>query len=209
MFTGLIECLGLLTENQIEQDAQSRRLTVKAPLTNVAVGESIAINGTCLTVVKQSGEDLWDFQVSPTTLSLTTLGQLSDALVNVERSVTPSTRLGGHWVQGHVDTVGSVVAVTAEGDSHLITVQYDTRYDKWVLPQGSVALDGVSLTVVETQPGQLQVTIIPHTWEFTNIHTWRAGWHVNVEFDVLGKYLEHLSAPYARTKGGPHEHHVV
>ncbi len=204
MFTGLIEALGTIADTRIDQDGVGRWMTIRAPFAGkLSLGESVSVNGTCLTVVEVR-PDAFSVQVSPTTLNITTLGHLNAAQrVNLERSVTPETRLGGHWVLGHVDTRGTVLAVVPEGDAHHITVQFPDEFQRWVLPQGSITLDGISLTIVDRAPNQVSVTIIPHTWSHTIIHDWAQGTLVNVEFDVLGKYLEHLLDPYA--KGGvPH-----
>lgn len=201
MFTGLIEDLGTIAETRVDQDQVGRWMTIRAPFAGeLSLGESVSVNGTCLTVVACL-PDAFSVQVSPTTLAITTLGALkSGQRVNLERSVTPETRLGGHWVLGHVDTRGRVAAVVPEGDAHHITVHYPDEFQRWVLPQGSITLDGISLTIVDCGPGYVSVTIIPHTWSHTVIQDWAPGTLVNVEFDVLGKYLEHLMAPHA--KGG-------
>lgn len=203
LFTGLIETLGTVVEARPDEDGIGRWLEIAAPFCHeLSLGESVSVNGTCLTVVTLS-LDRFGTQVSPTTLGLTTMGQLTpNAHVNLERSVTPATRLGGHWVLGHVDTRGRVATLAKQGDSHHITIQYDPQYQRWVLPQGSVTLDGVSLTIVDIAPGQLSVTIIPHTFSHTNIQSWSTGDAVNMEFDVLGKYVEHLMAPHDPYKGG-------
>jgi riboflavin synthase len=167
---------------------------------DLALGESVSINGTCLTVVKQDHET-FQAQVTPTTLALTTLGHLNPGdKVNLERSVTPATRLGGHWVLGHVDGVGRIESIEAEGDSHHVLVRYPSDHQRWVLPQGSITIDGISLTVVKRAESQLGVTVIPHTWTHTIAQYWKPGAAVNLEFDVLGKYVEQLTAPYRDIK---------
>lgn len=202
MFTGLIESVGQVVNARIDRDGVGRFLAIEAAFAaELALGESVSVNGTCLTVVEH-GANGFGVQVSPTTLQLTTLGQwLPGQRVNLERSVTPSTRLGGHWVLGHVDTVGQVASVAADGESRHISLLYPSEYQRWVLPQGSITLDGISLTIVECAAGRLGVTIIPHTWQHTNVQDWESGTAINLEFDVLGKYAEHLLAPYASLKG--------
>jgi len=198
MFTGLIESTGLLTESHWEPDGVTKWLTIAAPFCpELALGESVSVNGTCLTVVDQTPLT-FSTQVSPTTLSITTLGTLlRDQPVNLERSVTPNTRLGGHWVLGHVDTIGHVESIIPEGESHHITLRYPTQYQRWVVPEGSITLDGISLTIIKRELNQVGVTIIPHTWAHTIIKNWHVGGAVNIEFDVLGKYLDNLMSPYA------------
>ena len=204
MFTGLVESLGTLLESRIDSDGIGRWLTIEAPWTqDLTLGESIAVNGVCLTVVDRQSQR-FGVQVSPTTLNLTTLGELVPTVpVNLERSVTPSTRLGGHWVLGHVDTRGAITAMRPEGDVHHVTVSYSPEYHRWVLPQGSITLDGISLTIAEHSISEIQVTLIPHTWHHTNASQWSVGSAINMEFDVLGKYVEQLMAPYASLRGGP------
>ncbi len=201
MFTGLIEELGTIADTRIDQDGVGRWMTIRAPFAgDLTMGESVSVNGTCLTVVELL-PDAFGVQVSPTTLNITSLGHLTAGQrVNLERSVTPQTRLGGHWVLGHVDTRGTVYSIVPEGEAHHITVQYPEEFQRWVLPQGSITLDGISLTIVDQGPDHVSVTIIPHTWSHTIIQDWAPGTLVNVEFDVLGKYLKHLMEPYA--KGG-------
>lgn len=199
MFTGIIESLGRLDRSQIDNDGVGRRLQISAPWAHeLALGESVAINGICLTVVK-SETTQFAVQASPTTLAITTLGHLNPGQqVNLERSVTPATRLSGHWVLGHVDAKGEVARIEAEGESHNITVTYPPQFERWLVPQGSITLDGISLTVVDvsTESHQLSVTIIPHTFLETTIHGWQTGTIINLEFDALGKYVDRLIKPY-------------
>ncbi|PSR21304.1 MAG: riboflavin synthase [Sulfobacillus acidophilus] len=203
MFTGLVEAIGTVIASEPDRDQVGQRLQIAVPFSSdLTLGESISVNGTCLTVVASNSHSFW-VQVSSTTLAFTTLGHLArEEQVNLERSVTPATRLGGHWVLGHVDTRGTVQTIVPDGESHHITVTYANEYDRWVLPQGSITLDGISLTIVRLSPGQLTVTVIPHTWSHTTVQNWRVGLAVNLEFDVLGKYVERLLQPYQIGKGG-------
>ena len=203
MFTGLVEALGTVTLTRLDHDGVGRWMEIAAPFCqDLKLGESVSVNGTCLTVVTVlTGH--FGVQVSPTTLSLTTMGGLrAGDQVNLERSLMPATRLGGHWVLGHVDTRGTVESIRSEGASRHVTVSYDRAFQRWVLPQGSVTLDGISLTVVDTSPGQLTVTVIPHTLMHTNMQQWNETSVINIEFDVLGKYVEHLLIPYSASQGG-------
>lgn len=199
MFTGIVEAIGRVRANETQAGGTSRRLVIDAPFAaSLTLGESVSVNGTCLTVV-QITDRAFHADVSPTTLQLTTLGDLHPTRhVNLERSVTPATRLGGHWVLGHVDTQGRVASIQVEGDVHHIDIHYPEEYSRWVLPQGSLTLDGISLTIVERSDQHIKVTIIPHTWDHTIIHDWTVNTPINMEFDVLGKYVEHLLAPYSR-----------
>lgn len=193
MFTGLIEATGTLIKEAADTDGVSKRLTVQAPFCReLTLGESVSVNGVCLTVVEIT-DPTFAVQVSPTTLSLTTLGTISaGTLLNLERSVTPATRLGGHWVLGHVDATGEIFSIKSEGDAHHVFIQYPSQYDELVLPLGSVTVDGVSLTVVESKKREFSVTLIPHTQSMTTLGLLETGQSVNLEFDVLGKYVKHL-----------------
>jgi riboflavin synthase len=201
MFTGLVEAIGRVVAEEPDRDQVGLRLTIQCDFArDLAIGESVSINGTCLTVISHTGTEFL-VQISHTTLRLTTLGQLVPGQrVNLERAVTAATRLGGHWVLGHVDTVGRVQSIERHGDTRDITVLFPEEYKRWVLPQGSITLDGVSLTIVDARANAVRVTIIPHTLTQTIIGEWQVGTAVNVEFDVLGKYVEHLLVPYRTPK---------
>ncbi|MDQ4070807.1 MAG: riboflavin synthase [Actinomycetota bacterium] len=181
MFTGLIEELGTLAWRE------GSRFTFAAEVVTAGaeVGDSIAVNGCCLTVV-HVGLGTWSADVVDETLSRTTLGELQagDA-VNLERPLRPSDRLGGHVVQGHVDGVGEVLSPPPD----LVVRTPDTRY---LVEKGSVAVDGVSLTVVEVAADRFRVAVIPHTAAVTTLGTRRPGDRVNLEFDILAKYVERL-----------------
>lgn len=197
MFTGLVEAVGHIVRQRRESDQVTIRLTIQSPFAEeLVLGESVAVDGVCLTVIDITRET-FDVQVSPTTLHLTTLGTVTTGRpVNLERSVTPSTRLGGHWVLGHVDTRGVIRDIRTDGDIHYVTIQYPPEFSRWLLPRGSITVDGVSLTLVEHDAPTFSVTIIPHTWQMTALSDWTPGQPVNLEFDVLGKYVEHLLHPY-------------
>jgi riboflavin synthase len=181
MFTGLIEELGSLAS----RDGARLRFAAEVVTTDAKIGDSIAVNGCCLTVV-ELGDGSWTADVVDETLSRTTLGQLAPGQpVNLERPVRLSDRLGGHVVQGHVDGVGTVVAPAPD----LIVATPDTRY---LVEKGSVAVDGVSLTVAEVGDDRFRLAIIPHTAAVTTLGRLRAGDRVNLEFDILAKYVERL-----------------
>lgn len=201
MFTGIVEALGEVVALQALPDQQSRRLVVASRLgRNLHTGDSVAVQGCCLTVVEH-GADRFAVELSPTTLELTTLGRLLPGqAVNLERAATPRSRLGGHWVQGHVDGQGRVQAREAVGAAVGLTITFPPAYAVWVVTKGSVAVDGVSLTVVDrgadAAQAWLSVTLIPHTLKVTTLGRLDAGDAVNLEFDVLGKYLAQLLEPY-------------
>lgn len=181
MFTGLIEELGSVASRE------GGRFTFAATLVteDATIGDSIAVNGCCLTVV-ELGPGWWAADVVDETLARTTLGRLAPGHpVNFERPVRPSDRLGGHVVQGHVDGVGRVESPAPD----LVVATPDTRY---LVEKGSVAVDGVSLTVVDVDDERFRIAVIPHTAEVTTLGRLRPGDEVNIEFDILAKYVERL-----------------
>jgi len=183
MFTGLIEELGTLAA----RDGARFRFAASLVTADARVGDSIAVNGCCLTVV-QLGPGWWSADVVDETLARTTLGDLQPgSAVNLERPLRLGDRLGGHLVQGHVDGVGEVVSVAPA----LVVRTPDTRY---LVEKGSVAVDGVSLTVVDVAGHQFSVAVIPHTSEVTTLGHRRPGDRVNLEFDLVAKYVEGLVA---------------
>ena len=193
MFTGIVEEVARVAAVTPLAGGRRLRLTCSfAP--ELAIDESVAVAGVCLTVVEQDPE-AFEATAVEETLSKTTLGQLAagDA-VNVERAVRLGGRLDGHLVQGHVDTTGEITRVEALGDSHLVTITYPPEQAGLVIPRGSLCVDGISLTVArlnDFDPGRptLTLAIIPHTWDKTTAGTWEAGRHVNLEFDMVGKYV--------------------
>lgn len=213
MFTGLVETVGTIAGRKATPDGQGMYLAVAAPFADaVEPGESVAINGTCLTVLPDAPEPVagafW-VECSPTTLDVTTLGGLKlGERVNLERAVRPDSRLGGHWVQGHVDTRGDVVAVTGLGNARQVCIAYPARFRQLVLDKGSVAVEGVSLTVVSQGMDQdgdtawFEVTLIPHTLAETSLSDLVPGQAVNLEFDILGKYVASLLSPYLERLAG-------
>lgn len=192
MFTGLIEELG--TINAIEPLEAGLRLTVSASIvtTDVAHGDSIAVNGVCLTALDATPNS-FAADVSPETLDKTTIGSLSvGSRVNLERAVTPSTRLGGHIVQGHVDTRGVFLGAENEGDFWTVTIGFPSDFARYLIFKGSVAVEGISLTVAKLNEDSFEIAVIPKTWEVTNLHSLSPGDAVNLEADVIAKYVERL-----------------
>lgn len=197
MFTGLVDAIGVI--ERVEVTEAGREFTVRAPYEGLALGESIALDGACLTVLRHGAE--W-FAVAAvvTTLGRTTLGGwAAGRRVNLERALRVGDRLGGHLVQGHVDAVGEVVRVEREGDAHLIDVRVPPEVAELLVPHGSIAIDGVSLTVnVIPAPDVVGLSIIGHTLEHTTLADRAPGDGVHVEGDVVGKYVRRLVAPYRR-----------
>jgi len=192
MFTGLVETVG--TIERILSEGANHRLVVKAPaiLEGMVVGDSVAHNGTCLTMAKIHPSGFEVVAVAET-LSVTTLGDLRGGdVVNLERALLPTTRMGGHWLQGHVDGVAKIVRGVSRQGSTRWQIRLPKGLAKYCIPRGSIALDGISLTLEEVEGDVVAVNIIPHTAAQTNIKTWKAGKAVNVEVDLLAKYVEKL-----------------
>jgi riboflavin synthase len=188
MFTGLIEAVGRVSE--LKGSGTGMRLRVETPLAGeLAPGDSLAVNGVCLTAtVAQGGEVHAD--VGPETARITTLGSLVPGrAVNLERPMRGDGRFGGHFVQGHVDGTGVVTEVRTEGDAHWLTIGFDPAFAPLLVRKGSIAVDGISLTVAGLDDRQFDVMIIPFTWQATNLSGLRAGDRVNLEFDMVGKYV--------------------
>jgi riboflavin synthase len=188
MFTGLIESVGQIAEAR--PTAGGVRLRVSTELAGeLVLGESVAINGVCLTVVATEFGTI-DADVSPETARVTTLESLRPgAAVNLERSMRADARIGGHFVQGHVDATGSIAEIAREGDSYRVTVMYPAAFESLLVAKGSVAVDGISLTVASVGEDRFDVQIIPFTWGHTNLSQHAVGALVNLEFDILGKYV--------------------
>ncbi len=188
MFTGLIEALGQVTEVQPAPGGLRLRLsTALAP--ELTSGDSIAVSGVCLTVVSTASDGI-QADVSPETVRVTTFRSIKPGtIVNLERPVRADTRLGGHFVQGHVDATGTLEELRQEGDSFWLTVRFPSALAPYIARKGSIAVNGISLTVAGLDDRQFDVQIIPHTWRATNLHTLRAGDSVNLECDIIGKYV--------------------
>lgn len=222
MFTGLIESVGRIAE--IEEIEGGKRLRVATELAaELHLGDSLATNGVCLTVTEVNppaaavamgapsnhlhgaatpDTTLGDvaFDVSPATLSVTTLGDLQPfALVNLERPMAADGRFGGHLVQGHVDATGRIEALEKDGEFYWLTVEFPRELAPYFIAKGSVAVDGISLTIADLQENRFKIQIIPHTWQHTNLQGARPGTRVNLECDLVGKYV--MRALLVRTQG--------
>ena len=193
MFTGIIQAIGRIAAIEPgEKDIRLRIETGKLPLTGVSLGDSIATSGVCLTVTELPGDGFWA-DVSPETLSLTTLGGkgIGDA-VNLETSLTLQTALGGHLVSGHVDGVGRVERVVEDARFWRVTIAAPENLARYIAMKGSICVDGTSLTVNQVDGASFELTIIPQTWEETVFSKYEAGSPVNLEVDVIARYLERL-----------------
>ncbi len=198
MFTGLITAIGEIRE--VSTTDAGREFVVAAPYEGIVVGESIACNGACLTV-RASGPGWFSVAAVITTLERTTIGGWrAGTRLNLERALAVGDRLGGHIVQGHVDGVGRVLAVERRGDAWLIDLEVPAELDDLMVPLGSIAIDGVSLTVnALPRPGVLQLSIIEHTLVHTSLGALSPGDGVHVEADMLAKHLKRLAAPLLNT----------
>jgi riboflavin synthase len=190
MFSGIVETAGPITRIDRTSDGARLTLSTNIPVAEVSLGESICINGTCLTVVA-IGEAELSFDVSAESLRRTNLGDLQPGnQVNLERSLRVNDRLSGHLVFGHVDGVGRVKAIQPDGDSFLYTFEIPPDLSRYLVEKGSVAVDGISLTVFHCQPTEFTCAIIPHTHQVTTLHARTPGDRVNLECDMQGKYIE-------------------
>ena len=194
MFTGIIEELGSV--RSIEERGENARIVISAHVVTEGTnhGDSISVNGVCLTAL-DIHPDSFAADVSRETLLRSTLGNLKPgAPVNLERAVTPATRLGGHIVQGHVDARGQFTGVEDHGESWTIRIAYPKEIARYLVFKGSVAVEGISLTIAALTDDYFEVAIIPKTWQVTNLSHLKPGDGVNLEVDVIGKYVERLLA---------------
>jgi riboflavin synthase len=194
MFTGIIEELGSV--RSIQERGENARIVIDARVVTEGTshGHSIAVNGVCLTALDIHA-DSFAADVSRETLQRSTLGSLKPGTrVNLERAVTPQTRLGGHMVQGHVDARGTFVSVDDHGESWTVRFAFPPEIARYLVFKGSVAVEGISLTVANLADDYFEVAIIPKTWEVTNLSHLKPGDGVNLEVDVIGKYVERLLA---------------
>jgi len=194
MFTGIVEEMGTVAEVVKEGGGLGVRIEAPRHAGELRVNDSVCVSGVCLTVIKQSGKT-FSAQIVEETLKKTTLGELtSGARVNLELAARLNDRLGGHIVQGHTDCTGLVTQIEKRETSLLLRIEFPEDFAKYIIPEGSIAVDGVSLTVASHEGNALVVSLIPHTLANTTLSSARAGTRVNLEFDVLGKYVESLLA---------------
>ena len=206
MFTGLIESVGHVSG--ITPAASGYRVSIRTALApDLSLGESVAVNGVCLTVTSVEG-GLLHADIGPETARVTTLGTLRpDQAVNLERSMRADARFGGHFVQGHVDATGVVEALRRDGDSQWLTIAFPPGVAPLLITKGSVCVDGISLTVAALREGQFDVMIIPYTWAHTNLSSLGVGGRVNLECDMIGKYvarsldLQEVKGQMSKVKG--------
>ncbi|NCD24127.1 MAG: riboflavin synthase [Deltaproteobacteria bacterium] len=196
MFTGIIQGIGRVAG--MDRRGGETRFTIRPdfPLRDYQTGESIAVNGVCLTV-ETFGQGWFTAYASAETLSVTNLGALGPSSpANLERALAMGDRLGGHIVSGHVDCLATVASIQPAGESRIYRLVFDPAFGRQVIPKGSVALDGISLTVNDCGPDYLEVNVIPATQQETTISGWSPGQRVNMETDVIGKYVQRMLGPW-------------
>jgi len=194
MFTGLIEQVG--TIERVSETSAGREITIASAFENLDEGESIAVNGACLTVL-ETGTGTFNVAAVTTTLGRTTIGEWKEGQrVNLERALPAEGRLGGHLVQGHVDGVATVKSIERSGDALLVNIDLPGDLPDTLIPLGSVAVDGVSLTVNALTGNRLQVSLIEYTLNHSALGDLKRGDRVNIETDIIGKYVKRLTIPY-------------
>lgn len=192
MFTGIIEELGKIQALEKRADGAKIRISAKVATEGTTEGDSIAVNGVCLTALEITSNS-FSADVSQETLNRSTLGSLQiGSIVNLERAVTPSTRLGGHLVQGHVDARGKFSGATQNGDFWTVRVSYPKEIGQYLVYKGSISVEGISLTIANLTDDYFEIAVIPKTWNLTNLHTLKNGDAVNLEADIIAKYVERI-----------------
>jgi riboflavin synthase len=188
MFTGLIEVVGTIAK--LETTTSGFRIRIRTPLASeLAPGDSLAVNGVCLTVTA-ADKGMVHAEIGPETARVTALGSLQhEQRVNLERSMRADSRIGGHFVQGHIDGTGVIDEIRPDGDSHWLTISFDRGLSPYLIRKGSIAVDGVSLTVAGLGGNVFDVMIIPFTWANTSLSSLRLRDRVNLECDIIGKYV--------------------
>ncbi|PIE25680.1 MAG: riboflavin synthase [Planctomycetota bacterium] len=192
MFTGLVEGLGQVVS--VRRDGQGMELSVDLRELDggVAIGDSVSLSGCCSTVTRISGPRA-DFHLSKESLARTWFGRLgSGSKLNLERALLPTSRLGGHFVQGHVDAVGTIEKIDRRRDGWDLEVALPQGFERWCVEKGSIALDGISLTIAELRGRRIRLALIPHSVEVTTLHAARVGDPLHLEADVLAKYVERM-----------------
>lgn len=201
MFTGIIEELGKISSLSKSANGAKIKISAKIVTDKTNEGDSIAVNGVCLTALEITSNS-FTADVSNETLNRSTLGTLATgSIVNLERAVTPATRLGGHIVQGHVDATGKFLSATQSGDFWTVRVSYPKEIGQYLVYKGSISVEGISLTIANLTDDYFEIAVIPKTWAMTNLHTLKPSDAVNLEADVIAKYVERIMLYGQRDKG--------
>ena len=192
MFTGIVETTGQIKRAELTSNGGTQ-LVIGTELANeLEIGASLALNGCCLTVTGVSGSEI-RFDLLGETLRRTNLGDLKPGdVINLERPMLANGRFDGHVVQGHIDTTARIESIQPAGSDHRVEIALPESFSRYVVFKGSVTIDGISLTVVELHPDRFVMWIIPHTWQVTNLHQRKPGDRVNLEFDLIAKYVERM-----------------
>lgn len=202
MFTGIIEELGKVAGLEKHPGGARIKIAARTVTRDSIEGDSIAVNGVCLTAIDITPES-FAADVSNETLKRSTLGKLNlGTRVNLERAVTPTTRLGGHIVQGHVDSTGKFLQAQKQGDFWTVRIGFPPEMARYLIYKGSIAIEGISLTIAELANDFFEIAVIPKTWELTNLSTLKAGDAVNLEVDMIAKYVERILS-YHEAQGEP------
>jgi len=192
MFTGLIEEVGTVHSAVPAGDGVELTIETSVVITDIAVDDSISVNGVCLTVTRHTESSFCVTAVAETLRKTTTGVLVAGSHVNLERAVRMADRLGGHLVQGHVDTVGTITEITVNETGWEVWIAFQPQFRKWLIPVGSICVEGISLTVANLQDTQFKVAVIPHTLQATTLGELRVGDRVNLEFDMIAKYVENF-----------------
>jgi riboflavin synthase len=192
VFTGIIEELGTVASLEIREAGAHTRINALVVTSDAKDGDSVSINGVCLTALNVS-PDGFSADISQETLDRSTLGNLkAGSRVNLERAVTPATRLGGHIVQGHVDGRGTFISAEQNGDFYTVRIGFPPELARYFVHKGSVAVEGISLTIASLAEDHFEIAVIPKTWQLTNLSTLTLGDPINLEADVIAKYVERM-----------------
>ncbi len=201
MFTGIVEEKGILKKLEIKSQGALLTIQAKSILNDLKVGDSIAVNGACLTVTSFSERE-FTAELSSETLKRTAISRNSSMnIVNLERALRLGDRLGGHIVSGHIDCIGKLISSSPSGDNRVLEFEYPQEYEKYVVLKGSITVDGISLTLASLMDNRFQIWVIPHTIMNTTLENITKGTWVNLEFDILGKYVERLMDKKNKTVG--------
>lgn len=199
MFTGIVEEVGTVRQLNTAHDGARLTIAARTVLSDAKPGDSIAVSGVCLTVV-DLGADWFAADLSAETLRRTSLCQArTGTRVNLERALAASARLGGHIMQGHVDGTGEFIAARKVGEGYVLRISFPPELARYIVEKGSIAVDGISLTVAALDDSWFEIALIPHTWQATNLSTLAPGAGVNLEVDVIAKYIERMMQAYTVT----------